>query len=182
MFAALAILMRVYFIPSRPSMPPSLSLKTFHPHAPSRPGAPGIWINCNKSEFSGDEKRLIVRIKTKPQSLWQYMGQYEAQLSDPLSLQEWMMQSEQVRSGYPFSPALLAGADVSKTKEGWVKYIHLKGWGGKVRARIKFRKLEGREPTEDEEGELEIPGYKEVIPAEIRQAFDKGEEVSFTYQ
>ena len=40
--------------------------------------------------------RLIVRIETKPKALWQYMGQYEILLSDPLSLAEWTVQSEQV--------------------------------------------------------------------------------------
>lgn len=72
--------------------------------------------------------------------------------------------------------------DVSKTKKSWVKYIHEKGWGGSVRARIKFRKYEGREPTEDEEDELHEPGPGEVTTAEVREAFDKGEEVSFACQ
>lgn len=72
--------------------------------------------------------------------------------------------------------------DVPKTKKSWVKYIHEKGWGGSVRARIKFRKYEGREPTEDEEDELDEPGPEEVTTAEIREAFDKGEEVSFACQ
>ena len=61
-----------------------------------------------------------------------------------------------------------------------MKYIHRKGWGGDVRARIKFRKYEGREPTEDEEAELDEPGPEEITTAEIREAFDKGEEVSLT--
>jgi hypothetical protein len=52
-------------------------------------------------------------------------------------------------------------------------------WGGRVRASIKFRKLEGRESTRDEEDGLGIPGPEVVIPEEVRQAFDKGEEVSF---
>ena len=69
-----------------------------------------------------------------------------------------------------------------KTKKSWVKHIHEKGWGGNVRARIKFRKYEGREPTEDEEDELGEPGPEEVTTAEIREAFDKGEEVSFARQ
>jgi len=45
--------------------------------------------------------RLLVRVQTKP-ALWQYMGQYENQPSDPFSTQEWAMQSDQV---CPFPPA-----------------------------------------------------------------------------
>ena len=41
--------------------------------------------------------RLIVRVKTCPRVLWQYMGQYDLCLSDPFSTQEWAMQSDQVR-------------------------------------------------------------------------------------
>ena len=67
-----------------------------------------------------------------------------------------------------------------KTKKAWVKFMHWKDWGGKVRARVKFRKLEGREPTKDEKNELEVPAVDEVTVAEIRDAFDKGEEVSDT--
>ena len=79
-----------------PKTPMSITLpyfnaadQTLHPYAPSTPGAPGIWIHCNNSMFSGQDVRLIVRVKTKPLALWQYMGQYDAQPSDPLSLQEW---------------------------------------------------------------------------------------------
>ena len=46
--------------------------------------------------------RLVVRVKVKPLALWQYMGQYDIQPSDALSLQEWTMQSELVRLLYPF--------------------------------------------------------------------------------
>jgi len=142
--------------------PPSLNRKTLHPHAPPTPGAPGIWIDCSYSGFSGQGKRLIVRVKTKPLALWQYMGQYDLQPSDPLSLQEWTMQSEQ-------------------TKAAWVKCMHTKDWGGNVRARIKFRKLEGRDPTDGEGHGLGIPDPEEVSPEEIRQAFDKGEERLYTW-
>ena len=70
--------------------------------------------------------------------------------------------------------------NASKTKKSWVKYIHTKGWGGDVRARIKFRRCEGREPTEEDK--LDETGPEETTTAEIREAFDKGEEVSFACQ
>jgi hypothetical protein len=62
------------------------------------------------------------------------------------------------------------------------EYIHNKGWGGKVRARIKFRIREKREPTEDEENGLDIPDPSEMGRKEVRQALEKGEEVSCFYQ
>ena len=68
--------------------------------------------------------------------------------------------------------------DAPKTKKSWAKYIHRKDWGGSVRARIQFRKREGRKPTEEEEDELAIPDPEDVTAAEIREALDKGEEVS----
>ena len=70
----------------------------------------------------------------------------------------------------------------SKTKKEWVENIHEKKWGGSVRARIKFRKYEGREPTEDEDNELKEPGPEEITTAEIREAYDKGKEVSTVSQ
>ena len=59
--------------------------------------------------------------------------------------------------------------------------MHKAKWGAGVRARIKFRKREGREPNEDEEDETGIPDPEEVTVADIREAFDKGEEVSARY-
>jgi len=55
-------------------------------------------MNCNDSRWSEENMRVVVRIETKPLALWQYMGQYDVKPSDPLSLEEWVMQSEQVRS------------------------------------------------------------------------------------
>ena len=66
-----------------------------------------------------------------------------------------------------------------KTKKEWAHYIHAAGWGEGVRGRIKFRKHEGREPTEEEEAILDKVSPEEVTAMEIREAFDKGEEVSF---
>ena len=70
--------------------------KTLHPHAPSLPGAPGLWMCYTGEKRSDKDMRVLVRVETKPHPLWQYMGQYDIQPSDPLSLEEWIMQSEQV--------------------------------------------------------------------------------------
>ena len=56
---------------------------------------------CGGSKWSDDDMRVVVRIKTKPLALWQYMGQYDVRPSDSLSLEEWTMQSEQVFSHLP---------------------------------------------------------------------------------
>lgn len=72
---------------------------------------------------------------------------------------------------------LLTVTDGPKTKEAWVKHIYTKDWGD-IRTRIGLRKMEGRESTEGEGVELGTPAQEEVVLAEIRQAFDNGEEVS----
>jgi len=54
-------------------------------------------MNCNDNQWYDEGMRVVVRVVTKPLALWQYMGQYDVQPSDPLSLEEWIMQSEQVR-------------------------------------------------------------------------------------
>ena len=56
-----------------------------------------------------------------------------------------------------------------------MKHMYTKDCGGNSGARVKFRGLEGRGLAEDEDRGLGIPGPEEVAPAEIRQAFDKGE-------
>ena len=125
--------------------------------------------------------RLVVRVKVKPLALWQYMGQYDIKPSDPLSLQEWTMQSELVRVLHPMTYVFTV-TEISKTKKSWVRYMYRKGWGGNVRARIQFRRREGREPTEAEEDELDTPDPGVVTEAEIREAFDNGEEVSLAHR
>jgi len=55
-------------------------------------------------------------------------------------------------------------------------------WGGDVQARIRLRKREGREPTEEEEDEMGTPDQEKVTVADIRKAFDKGEEVSLGHR
>ena len=77
--------------------------KTLHPHAPSLPGAPGLWMCYTGEKRSDKDMRVLVRVETKPHHLWQYMGQYDIQPSDPLSLEEWIMQSEQVHLCYPLT-------------------------------------------------------------------------------
>ena len=65
----------------------------------------------------------------------------------------------------------------SQTKQEWVKCIHDENWGSLARARIKHRQLKGREPTGQEiENFLKDKDYG-VTPMDIREAFDKGEEV-----
>ena len=122
-----------------------------------------------------EDVRLIVRVQTTP-ALWQYMGQYDLRPSDPLSTQEWAMQSDQVCS----LPPVVTRSDrraPSQTKQEWVKCIHDENWGTLARARIKHRQLKGREPTGQEiENFLKDKDYG-VTPMDIREAFEKGEEV-----
>jgi len=59
-------------------------------------------MDTEDSPQSLNNMRLIVRVKATSPTLWQYMGQYNVQPSDPLSLQEWIMQSEKVWSNCSF--------------------------------------------------------------------------------
>lgn len=150
--------------------------QALHPNAPSFPGTPGLWMCiCSDCADTMEDVRLIVRVQTTP-ALWQYMGQYDLRPSDPLSTQEWAMQSDQVCS----LPPVVTRSDrraPSQTKQEWVKCIHDENWGTLARARIKHRQLKGREPTGQEiENFLKDKDYG-VTPMDIREAFDKGEEV-----
>lgn len=49
------------------------------------------------------------------------------------------------------------------------------GWGSQIRARIKLRKLKGREPTKDEV--KNFSDHKDVTITDIREALDRGDEV-----
>ena len=51
-----------------------VAYKTLHPHAPSIPGAQGLWMCCTSGRWSDDNMRVVVRVETKPLALWQYMG------------------------------------------------------------------------------------------------------------
>jgi len=91
-------------------MRPDAALKVLHPDGPSLPGAPGLWLDCSDSDMSRKDMRLVVRVKDTSPTLWQYMGQYDVEPSDPLSLQEWIMQSEQVQSSCHFLVRFNVGA------------------------------------------------------------------------
>ena len=55
-----------------------------------------------------------------------------------------------------------------QTKKEWAGHLYKNNWGSDVRARIKERKLAGREPTR---------GEVDVTEMDIREAFDRGDEV-----
>ncbi|KAF9779240.1 hypothetical protein BJ322DRAFT_1113588 [Thelephora terrestris] len=131
-----------------------------HPNAPSFPGAPGLWMcSCNCIDTLED-MRLIVRVQASPKALWQYMGQYDLRSSDPLSLQEWAMQSD-------------------RTRKAWVHYICVKGWGSYVRTRIELRRQLGRDQT-DQEVE-EFSGPQNVTEEDVLKAFYRGDERLYTW-
>ena len=120
-----------------------------------------------------EDVRLVVRVNDSP-ALWQYMGQYDLRPSDPFSTQEWVMQSDRVR----LPPPVVTPDDISsQTKRAWVNYICKKPWGSSARARIRIRQLKGREPTGQEVNEFLKDKSHNVTMTDIREAFDKGEEV-----
>lgn len=64
-----------------------------------------------------------------------------------------------------------------KVRNTWAKEILRKGWGSHVRTRVALRKRLHRDPTDDE---FKAALKAEAVPItqdDIRNAYDKGEEV-----
>ena len=114
---------------------------------------------CGGCKGTQEDVRLIVRVKTNP-SLWQCMGQYDLRPGDSFSTQEWAMQSDQV---------------CVVLRQPVPQHLVTDDWGSGVRSRIKLRKTMGREPTR---GEVKaLSDDRSITEAEIREAFDRGDEV-----
>ncbi|KAG5650077.1 hypothetical protein H0H81_000854 [Sphagnurus paluster] len=153
---------------------------TYNPYAPQRPGYPGLFYRTHATELPKIH-RVFIRVKDR---VWLYIGQYELVRSEPLTVQEWAVTSEQ-------------------TKKKWASQISKQLWGQEVRTRIALRRSLRREPTapelaramgeniEDDEdvsgdsdkdsngfvsGEQDIGS--EITAEDVRHAFDKGDEVS----
>ncbi|KAI0059305.1 hypothetical protein BV25DRAFT_1889909 [Artomyces pyxidatus] len=132
-----------------------------HPHAPHQPGHPGLWFlqEVLTWEWSRKtERRTFVRVSP---GKWLYVGQYKLNPVAPFSREEWLMQSNKIRSF-------------------WCRDILEFDWGKSVRARIIYRRDKGREATDrelDRIMESKTRHYRHVTEAEIMQAFDEGKEM-----
>ncbi|TFY58421.1 hypothetical protein EVG20_g8158 [Dentipellis fragilis] len=66
----------------------------------------------------------------------------------------------------------------TKVRNAWARYIWKETWGWRNRARITFRRDEGREPTEDElrDASTAKKKFQEITWEDVRDAYDRGEE------
>ncbi|KZT74557.1 hypothetical protein DAEQUDRAFT_807663 [Daedalea quercina L-15889] len=141
----------------------------YNPHAPVVPGNPGLFNKSMRASDIGlDSKpssRVIVRVRSGPPALWQYMGQYRMYASESLTPEEYKSQSLGVRKTW------------AKEKE----------WGAEVSAQVFFRKVHHREPSE--ENISDILDSKEGLVAarsqlsleNIMAAYERGEEENGIY-
>ncbi|VDC07145.1 unnamed protein product [Peniophora sp. CBMAI 1063] len=138
-----------------------------HPSAPTRPGQHGIWHEnavCEYRDLTIDpavadfmEIKLLKETR-KPSTTapvntsgiyrvhvggyagtnkrkWRYAGQYELPVAVPLTPEELNDHPEKFISG-------------------WVNWFQKKSWSLDIRFRVKYRRIYGREPSEEEETHL----------------------------
>lgn len=153
----------------------------WNPHGPEMPGAAAIFFSPNglapRKEDSGEQHRVIVRLKEGP--IWLYVGQYILLWSPPLTREEWLMQERKV------CPSIYRGYGYSirvKVRNTWAKEILRKGWGSHVRTRVALRKRLHRDPTDDEFKAALEADVVLITQDDIRNAYDKGEEVKVSRQ
>lgn len=144
-----------------------LSFK-FNPHAPSTPGAPGLYFSSRKpnNEWPTGTLRVFMNLEGPP-SLWLYIGLYEFVPSRCLSIEEFAMLSPKVKST-------------------WMKNIRDRGWSILVIARIYLRNELGREPTEKEVGKIKkdvtVKFLRQSVSVEqITEAYATGKEAISVY-
>ncbi|EIW83873.1 hypothetical protein CONPUDRAFT_142401 [Coniophora puteana RWD-64-598 SS2] len=128
---------------------------THNPHAPWRPGAPGLFFALTRISERERTLRIIVGLRPKA---WQYIGQYVLVLVPQLSKEEWLAQSE----GF---------------KQTWINYAFHHDRAKEVRVRIHYQKQEHREPLEDELAQAIGSRNKyQATREEIRRSYDVGEQ------
>ncbi|TFK60015.1 hypothetical protein BDN72DRAFT_850903 [Pluteus cervinus] len=129
--------------------------KLFHPYAPERAGAPGLFFNIYKE--SNIPKKGIVFTRFEA-NRWCYMGFYELRPTQSLTKEEWSGQTEKVQAS-------------------WANLICGKKWGYYLRSRILLRNNLGREPTEEEvEVESKKNRFHSVSPVDVKKAYLDGDE------
>jgi len=133
----------------------------WNPHAPSTPGAPGLFFHGAKVDGGRFKEALRVFVNLKgPPTLWLYVGTYEFVPSQSLSIEEFAMQ-------------------MPKVKETWVTNIKGKEWGLSLLQRIYLRSQLGREPTHEESEEFGVDAkflQEEVSVEQIMEAYATGQE------
>lgn len=101
----------------------------YNPNAPRNPGEPGLWYGVEP--FEGVEPRAYRTFVRLRYSKWLYIGQYQLEMSTPLSKEEWQSQKPVVRNL-------------------WAKAILTRRWAKQFRASIILQREKGRPPSADE--------------------------------
>ncbi|KAG8896559.1 hypothetical protein FRB99_008835, partial [Tulasnella sp. 403] len=128
---------------------------TWNPMLPQSPGHAGFAFSVTTEGWPANVPLVVVH----DSETCFYLGDYEAVLTDPLTLAELKIQPvEKMRVWY---------SRLSRKRNAW---------GVELRARISFRKQNGREPTTDELAAVVAQGPP-VPAAEIEAAFMRGEEL-----
>ncbi|KIY52175.1 hypothetical protein FISHEDRAFT_56151 [Fistulina hepatica ATCC 64428] len=135
---------------------PSLMI---NPDAPKLPGFPGLFFRPWRRMPLRLLPAMRVIVRLGPNQ-WQYMGQYEVRPAESLTVAEWRQQKTSVQ-------------------DAWAHQILTKNWGKNISIRVHLRQVLGRQPTEEEEGEIEVKTGQKlgVGKREIVEAFLSGEEV-----
>ncbi|KAI0751876.1 hypothetical protein C8Q80DRAFT_604142 [Daedaleopsis nitida] len=141
----------------------------FEPHAPTRPGYPGLHFSSLRARESWEGTarplRTFVRVRDHK---WVYMGQYKYSPGRSLTTDAWKQQKQQVR-------------------RAWARGILNQNWGADVCLRIWFRKERGADydmTKEDRDGaKIMIKDIRNAMTEEdIAAAYDRGEEEIGTYK
>ncbi|KAF7793972.1 hypothetical protein EIP86_005096 [Pleurotus ostreatoroseus] len=130
-----------------------------NPHAPQRPGQPGLLCRSgNEAPWGDSPMKVLVRIR---ENMWWYMGEYQTVKTEPLSRAEFARLDD-------------------KTKRTWAATIRKrrKRHDVEIRARIALRRRLEREPTEEDlRNALATKSkFEEISEDDIVQAFEEGHE------
>ncbi|KAI0313568.1 hypothetical protein OF83DRAFT_1140766 [Amylostereum chailletii] len=90
---------------------------------------------------------------------WRYLGQYELVEGEPLTQQEWILQTTRVRNA-------------------WAHALLRYDWGKRIRFSVIYRREHGTDPTEAQvqRADADENAYQDVTAEEIRQDFDLGKQ------
>ncbi|KAI0737878.1 hypothetical protein C8Q80DRAFT_1114434, partial [Daedaleopsis nitida] len=142
----------------------------FNPHAPTRPGYPGLFFSSRRAhnEWHGAQQPMRTFI-CNGNAKWIYLGQYKFEPGESLQTQAWIDQKPQVR-------------------RAWGKGLKQKGWGIAVCIRVWLRKttdIPDYEPSQEEQEEAKADIVRiraELTEDDILAAYDLGQEEIGTYK
>ncbi|TFY68478.1 hypothetical protein EVG20_g3536 [Dentipellis fragilis] len=130
----------------------------FNPFAPQEPGETALFFIAGL--IDGKVWPPLSRVFVKKEvGQWVYMGQYKVEEMQPLSAEEWLLQSDIVRNT-------------------WVREIFKSKWGRQIRATIIFRQKKKRDLTKEELAKMlkSNDHFCGTSIPEIQKVFDEGKQ------